>query len=136
MCSDLVLQHFIVSEFNAYDKCYFHLQSTGLGSVALSSPGGTDGKLAFSTSWDAEKEFAAKNKKCDIRVFFGYLLGAKAHATWVRVDCVHGLALWALNIHEKGVWCLDKFLQFVQFLLEGWVIIKKIDLHCFFQIRC
>ena len=34
-----------------------------MGSVALSSPGGADGELAFSTSWDAEKEFAAKKKK-------------------------------------------------------------------------
>ena len=64
------------------------------------------------------------------------LLGAEAYATWVREDSVHSLALWALDIHEKGVWRLNKFLQFVHFLLIGWVIIKKIDLHCLFQIKC
>ena len=80
--------------------------------------------LPFPPLGTQRRNLQLKNKKCDIRVFFGYLLGAKAHATWVRVDCVHGLALWALDIHEKGVWCLDKFLQFVHILLEDWVIIK------------
>ena len=37
------------------------MQSPGL-SVTLSSPGGADGELALSTSWDAEKEFAAINR--------------------------------------------------------------------------
>ena len=55
-------QHFIVSEFNAYDKCYVHVLSRN-ASVTLSSPGGADSELAFSTSWDAEKEFAAKKMK-------------------------------------------------------------------------
>tara|TARA_B110001450_G_scaffold125776_1_gene118440 strand:- start:108 stop:347 length:240 start_codon:yes stop_codon:yes gene_type:complete len=76
-----------------------------VSSVTLLSPGSSDSEFAFSTLWDAEKEFAAKVRYHKLgRVFSScerYLLGAKADAGWVGEDGVDVLALWALNIHEE-----------------------------------
>ena len=46
-------------------------------------------------------------------------------------DGVDVLALWALDIHEKGLWGLDELLEFMLNLFLGWVNVKKIDFHCF-----
>ena len=130
---DVVL-FLIWSEFIAYDN------ATSIGSdhnlqLPFLLQAVPTASLPFPPLGTQRRNLQLKEKNM-VRVFFWYLLGAKANATWVRVDGVDGLALWALHIHEERVWCLNKFLQFVHFLLIGWVIIKKIDLHCLFQIKC
>jgi len=99
--------YFIVSEFTAYHKCYIDMQF--VSSVTLLSPGSSDGEFAFSSLWDAEKEFA---------------VGAKADTGWVGEDGVDVLALWALDIHEEGLWGLYELLKLVLALFFGWVNVK------------
>ena len=53
------------------------------------------------------------------------------------VNGVNSLALWALNIHEEGVWGLHKSLELVNILFRVWVNVKEVDIGHFslFQIK-
>jgi hypothetical protein len=121
------------SQLSSYWNC---LQITGISacSVSFSSPGGTNIKFSFSTSWNA------KNVTATIKIMIinwsiitlqKYLLFAKNYILWMRENSIDSLALGAFNIHEERIWALDFSFKFVSVYLISWVYVKKVDFHCF-----
>ena len=53
-----------------------------------------------------------------------YLLPANNNSLWIRVHSGNGMAHWALDVHEEGVWRLNLSLELVLGCLEGWVNVK------------
>lgn len=64
-----------------------------------------------------------------------YLLLANDDSLWVGVDGVNGVAHWAFDVHEEGVWRLDLSLEFMLGGLISGVHVKKIDFHVCSQKR-
>ena len=50
------------------------------------------------------------------------------------VNGVNCLALWALDIHEEGVWGLNKSLELVNVLFRVWVNVEEVDICHLFSI--
>ena len=69
-----------------------------VGSVTLSSPGGSNAELSFSTLWNAKDVFAVL---------------ANDDTLWVRVDGGDSVAHWAFDVHEERVGRLDLSLKLV-----------------------
>ena len=64
-----------------------------------------------------------------------YLLLANDDSLRVGVDGVNGMAHWAFDVHEEGVWRLDLSLEFMLGGLISGVHVKKIDFHVSSQKR-
>lgn len=58
-----------------------------------------------------------------------YLLLANDDSLWVGIDGVDGVAHWALDVHEEGVWRLDLSLKLMLGGLVCGINVKKIDFH-------
>ena len=67
-------------------------------SVTLSSPGGSNTKLSFSTLGYAKDVLA---------------VSANDDLLWGRVNGRNGVAHWAFDVHEERVWRLDLSLKLV-----------------------
>merc|ERR1712224_161737 len=99
MCFSIITQDNLV---------YHHAISVGC-SVTLSSPGGTDTELSFSTFWYAEDVLAVL---------------ANNNLLWVGVDGVDGVAHWAFDVHEERIGRLDLSLKLVLSSFFLWVNVK------------
>ena len=103
-------------------------------SVSFSSPGGTNIKFSFSTSWNAKNVTATIKimiKNWTIITLQKHLLFAKNYILWMRENSVDSLALGAFNIHKERIRALDFSFKFVSVYLISWVYVKKVDFHCF-----